>query len=155
MFKYNNFIRTLVCTFVACSSLPQLDVQSPLIPKGLNVIVGFRTVTKDQADEYNKAGTPTLSQQSLGIQLGNGVYTSPKAGDWVRGPDDWFCVIFADSDKFNSAAKAWIAAKTSTGTKIWWNENEISAYIKSLGISDPSKTLRFAPMMGTTSTFRC
>ncbi|KAK7045979.1 hypothetical protein VNI00_006974 [Paramarasmius palmivorus] len=153
---YSDIIRTLVCAFVACSSLPSdsVDAESPITPKGQNIIVGYRTVSKAQAEAYNKAGTPVLPGPVMGIQLGNGVYTSPKAGDWAGPPDSWYCVIFADSDKFNPAAKAWIPQKSSTGTKIWWNENNIGTYIKSLGISDPSKTLRFSPIDGDDQHFQ-
>ncbi|ESK85283.1 hypothetical protein Moror_11332 [Moniliophthora roreri MCA 2997] len=146
---YPNFIRTLVCAFVACSNLstPPIDSDTPVTPSGQNIIVGYRTVSQAQAAEYNKAGTPVLNKPVVGIQLGNGVYTSPKAGDWLGPPGSWYCIIYADSDKFNAAAKAWIP-KTSGSMKLWWNENNINSYIKSLGISDPSKTLRFSPIDG-------
>jgi hypothetical protein len=71
----------------------------------------------------------------------------------VRFP--WFCVIKADKEKIKAATKVWIPKyspePTEDGEKpttLWSkrkdNDEDISKYITSFGISDPEKALRFS-----------
>lgn len=88
--------------------------------------------------------TLTNARYAIGRQLGAGVYTSPRLGDWAGNAGDWFCAVTADARAFERAAKAWIPASE------WWLPKRIDRYIGALDNArlNPATTLRFSAIEG-------
>ncbi|KAH0556558.1 hypothetical protein GP486_005585 [Trichoglossum hirsutum] len=100
-----------------------------------SVVVGYRSVSKTQADAYKAAGsTLTWDGSQNSQQLGPGVYISPVYADWAGAANDpWYCVILADSDAWNLVNKAWIPG-TDGCKELWWGKgaDNRAAYLKDI-----------------------
>ncbi|OAA72186.1 hypothetical protein ISF_01259 [Cordyceps fumosorosea ARSEF 2679] len=106
--------------------------------RGQNVIIGYRTVAKEQAQDYMAKKTLTLTRPANGQQIGDGVYTSPEPGEWpIHGSNPWYCAIFADAEALASTAKVWVPRET------WWKSSAIDGFISGQGLN-PAKTMRMA-----------
>ncbi|PWY75543.1 hypothetical protein BO70DRAFT_372751 [Aspergillus heteromorphus CBS 117.55] len=125
---------------------------SPInLEKRGDIVVGFRRVSKEQAEEYNKKGLYFDHDFEMwGKQIGKGVYTSPSRDEYeqLSDPKNWYCVIKSPSHSFASIPKAWIPEKNPSNQKRLWNqltESHIDEYVKGLG-EDPDKALRLSIM---------
>ncbi|KAI1076663.1 hypothetical protein F5B20DRAFT_315266 [Whalleya microplaca] len=113
-----------------------------------STIIGYRSVTQQQAQNYKDAGnTLTPDPNLIGTQIGTGVYTTPGPGQWPGG--GWYCVILADVDRLNAVSKAWVP-KTYNGQQLWnQGDTVINNYIKALDASwNPAKTFRMSKIDG-------
>ncbi|PGH17863.1 hypothetical protein AJ80_04686 [Polytolypa hystricis UAMH7299] len=120
----------------------------PLEERDQKIIIGYRTVSAEQARRYNDAGTLTDDGNRVGTQIGLGVYTTPKRGQWPGPGDAWYCVILADAGAIKRVAKAWVPER-SGGTQLWSNNDAIDKYIKDLESSwNPATTLRMSIISG-------
>ncbi|KAJ4145453.1 hypothetical protein LMH87_004303 [Akanthomyces muscarius] len=139
--------------FPLALTLASLGAAAPLAERGPSIVVGYRTVSKQQAADYKAAGNTlvyTGSQSS--DQLGPGVYISPKLGEWP-GPDDgWYCAILADSTPWNPTNKAWVPKTDNNGKALWWKAGETNraAYLKQIGGSGfkPENTILLSQIEG-------
>lgn len=119
-----------------------------LAKRGKNIIIGYRTVSPEQAANYNKAGTVTDDGNRIGTQIGNGAYTTPGRGEFPGAPNAWYCVILADEDAVDRVSKAWVP-KSFGGVELWFKNSAVDEYIKKLDSSwDPAKTLRMSRIDG-------
>ncbi|PYH95068.1 hypothetical protein BO71DRAFT_440565 [Aspergillus ellipticus CBS 707.79] len=132
------------------------------------MVVGFRRVGKDQAEEYNKKGLYFDHDHVMwGAQIGKGVYTSPSRDEYEKlaDPEAWYiahigmaskisslilhryCVLKADESAFNAIPKTWIPEKNKSSQRLWnqHTEDRIDEYVKSLG-EDTATSLRFSIM---------
>ncbi|KAI3340805.1 hypothetical protein F4824DRAFT_487184 [Ustulina deusta] len=127
---------TFIVSLVAASPL-KLE-STPLEERDASLLVGFRGVSKAEADLYKKAGNflvyDTTGGPSQRIdQLGPGAYLSPSPGEW---PAPWVCAVHAVSaSQFNIRNKAWVPEKTSDGKPLWDKDGAANrpAYLKSIG----------------------
>ncbi|KAM3497143.1 hypothetical protein MY10362_009496 [Beauveria mimosiformis] len=106
--------------------------------RGQNVIIGYRTVGKVQAEDYMARKTVTFTRPSEGQQIGDGVYTSPEPGEWAVTPaKPWYCAIFADAEALTNAAKMWVPKES------WFKTADVDSFITSQGLN-PLKTMRMS-----------
>ncbi|KAF9877450.1 hypothetical protein CkaCkLH20_05150 [Colletotrichum karsti] len=101
-------------------------------------IIGYRRVSKAQADDYkNNKGVLNWDKNlaSGGSQLGPGVYTAPVRGTWnIGNPSDWWCVIRGDAEKIDNTGAVWIPHYFEDLNPIWYEEDTIKKYI---GVVEP------------------
>ncbi|EKD14981.1 uncharacterized protein L3040_003822 [Drepanopeziza brunnea f. sp. 'multigermtubi'] len=121
-------------------------------------IIGYRTVDEEEADLinfFNKPYRDTLYDRSRRYyrQIGNGFYMVNEPAGWLRKRWDWYCVIEAEIDKIEKAAKVYIpeyyGRTTRKGrtkqTLLWESPEEVFVdYIDSLDIPEPDEALRFS-----------
>ncbi|KFY19741.1 hypothetical protein V491_04246 [Pseudogymnoascus sp. VKM F-3775] len=138
----NAKLLTLTLTLIGCVAASPVELHK----RAQNVIIGYRTA---QAKKYNDAGTLTDDPNRIGTQIGKGVYTTPGRGEWQGSPNDWFCVILADSAAIDRVSKAWVP-KQYDGSELWFkSDTVIDGYIKQLESSwDPAATLRMSIIDG-------
>ncbi|KAI1811889.1 hypothetical protein GGS20DRAFT_592436 [Poronia punctata] len=120
---------------------------SPLVKRDTQII-GYRRVSKEQADDYNANGL-TWNGMVGEAQIGQGVYTANTRDIWETGDDQWYCVINADKDAMNRVSKAWVP-KFDGDEELWYgDETRLDNYIKRLeGSWDPKKTIRLSIIDG-------
>ncbi|KAJ3898287.1 hypothetical protein F5879DRAFT_1026645 [Lentinula edodes] len=81
-----------------------LSLQEAISPAPDELIVGYRYVSKEKADEYNKAGTLTAIPATT-KSIGEGAYLSPRLGEFPGNPDQsyWECIVFGEKSKILDA----------------------------------------------------
>ncbi|TLD30825.1 hypothetical protein PspLS_02073 [Pyricularia sp. CBS 133598] len=128
------------------------------LSQAAQVIVGYRTCNEIEARPYMNAPARLtrnpVFDRSVAWQIGNGVYTSPRRGEYMPvGGAEWqvfhtplplfylrFLVITAEQDDFNQLPKMWIPQRFD-----FKPEATIAKYVDEDGCGSES-TLRFAPM---------
>ncbi|KAJ5042442.1 uncharacterized protein L3040_004990 [Drepanopeziza brunnea f. sp. 'multigermtubi'] len=107
------------------------------------IVIGYRTVSRAEAMSINQNNKPTRDPFYDNIspdqsQLGPGFYMTNEAATWYTSDDEWFCVIKADAQKFNSIGKVWIPRN-------YWMTPPylILGYIRTW-VNNPEKALRFS-----------
>ncbi|KAI1397313.1 hypothetical protein F4819DRAFT_503496 [Hypoxylon fuscum] len=124
---------------------------SPIIlsERDSSVIIGYRTVSEQQAQNYKNAGnTLTPDPNQIGTQIGTGVYTTPGPGQWPGSQNSWYCTIYADPNQLNKVSKAWVPEQYN-GKTLWYDNDAVNDYIKELESSwDPARTLRLSKVSG-------
>ncbi|KAF4805908.1 hypothetical protein CGCSCA5_v014914 [Colletotrichum siamense] len=91
---------------------------APLDPRQFSarITLGYRTVSKEQAKQYNSKGRITFDPaKAQGNQIGVGVYTTPGPAEWKGNPGDWYCHITARKSTVDSIPKVWVPKQ------YWWN----------------------------------
>ncbi|RAK78107.1 uncharacterized protein BO72DRAFT_458282 [Aspergillus fijiensis CBS 313.89] len=137
------------------TAAPTAVEERALQERASNIIIGYRTVSKDQAAKYNKAGTLTYEGNRANIQLGEGTYLTANRGGWAGSATDWYCVIYADKTKFAAATKAWIPKTYGTDGEIWYKKDKIDAYIKAEKSTwTPAETVRVSKIDGDDHTYQ-
>ncbi|EKD14417.1 uncharacterized protein L3040_008221 [Drepanopeziza brunnea f. sp. 'multigermtubi'] len=119
---------------------------------GEREVIAYRTVSEEEAAYINRHNKPYRDKKhdrfSRWNQLASGFYTTNEPAGWRGYTGDEYCVIKADSDKFESARKVWIPKTTgdeASPTLLWsGNEERILDYIRSLGVPEPENALRFS-----------
>ncbi|KAI1840297.1 hypothetical protein JX265_009350 [Neoarthrinium moseri] len=117
--------KVIALAMVSTSLASPLDLQ----PRGDRIVIGYRTVSKAEADSIRKAKTIVYDSKlsSGGKQNGEGVYLTSELGQWPPSHlDDEFCRVTADKDKVEKAKKAWIKQDVE------WNEDAVAKAIKDL-----------------------
>ncbi|KAI8288776.1 hypothetical protein K4K60_010266 [Colletotrichum sp. SAR11_57] len=80
------------------------------------ITLGYRTVSKEQAKQYNVKGRITFDPaKAQGNQIGVGVYTTPGPAEWKGNPGDWYCHITARKSTVDSIPKVRVPKQ------YWWN----------------------------------
>ncbi|KAJ5054781.1 uncharacterized protein L3040_001045 [Drepanopeziza brunnea f. sp. 'multigermtubi'] len=120
------------------------------------------TLVEGEATAINKTHKPFKSRLHRGDmgythQIGNGFYTINSPDSWLgmlSTSDQWYCVIEANIQKFDEAAKLWIPESfekrgflgRSSQMDLWsQDEDVILDYIKSeMNMPKPEKVLRFS-----------
>ncbi|KAK6218932.1 hypothetical protein QIS74_06141 [Colletotrichum tabaci] len=120
---------------------------------GARIVIGYRVVAEAEASIINDRNTPfrdPARDSEFGSQIGNGVYLVDKPGGWreTRGRTNYHCVIKADEDKFDDAAKAWVPSD-------YWDKGEasIARYIRGFD-EDPDETVRISYIAGYGETLQ-
>ncbi|KAM3466624.1 hypothetical protein MY5147_001949 [Beauveria neobassiana] len=139
--------------FALALTLASFGAAAPLAERGPSIVIGYRTVSAEQAKIYKDAGnTLVWTKTESSDQLGPGVYISPKYGDWPGQPNGWDCVILADSTPWNPVNKAWVPEKNDQGQNLWWNAGATAraAYLKTIGGSNftPENTVLLSQIQG-------
>ncbi|KAH6880984.1 hypothetical protein BKA70DRAFT_171612 [Coprinopsis sp. MPI-PUGE-AT-0042] len=154
-----SFLTLLACSLAGVVySLPIQSAFDILEVRGQPVVLGYRYVRKQVAEDYIKAGTLTNVPAS-GVQIGDGAYLSPAPNQWISPDDYWLCRVTADSDEIRALPKLWIpeflpqqgTAKNPTPPQIglFYKSNEAArnAYIAKNKM-DPAKALLFSKIAG-------
>ncbi|KAI1266134.1 hypothetical protein F5Y18DRAFT_435086 [Xylariaceae sp. FL1019] len=139
---------TLALAGIAIASPVPVETQPE--KRGMNVIVGYRKASADQAQRYNAAGTLTDDGNLIASQIGAGVYTAHGRDTWPGNAGDWTCVITMDSDALDRVSKAWVP-ETFGGQTLWYQGDElIGNYIQGVidDSWDPARTLRMSIISG-------
>ncbi|KAI9662745.1 MAG: hypothetical protein M1829_006140 [Trizodia sp. TS-e1964] len=126
--KFLNLVWAALAFIVAIAA-------SPLQKRASSILVGYRTVSAEQALIYkNAGGTLVWSAPRSSQQIGPGTYLSPTLGDWPGAGTSWYCAILADSGPWNLANKAWVP-QTDGCKPLWWAQGvpNIPAYLTSVG----------------------
>ncbi|KAI1115299.1 hypothetical protein F5Y14DRAFT_132161 [Nemania sp. NC0429] len=114
-------------------------------------IIGYRRVSKEQAEDYNNNGLSWSGMRGE-AQIGQGVYTAYARDVWEVEDDQWYCVISADKDAMNRVSKAWVPKndQNNDNEELWYgDETRLDNYIKRLEDSwDPKKTIRLSIIDG-------
>ncbi|KUI54663.1 hypothetical protein VP1G_02056 [Cytospora mali] len=78
-------------------------------------LIAYRVIGSQLAKLYEQNGNTLVMDPASGSsdQLGPGVYTSPKAGDWYPTQGKYVCAIYADTTQWNLANKAWVPEKVT------------------------------------------
>lgn len=117
------------------------------------VLVGFRTVCRQEAEAINSLGCvywdPDHPSAKWDGQLGIGKSHSNVAGLW-SGPitgnaEDWFCYTTADESRIKKATKIWInpIEQPAKGQLSYpYNEAMIQSVLKGAGAKKPEMALR-------------
>lgn len=149
------FPRAKLCAAVAFSlfvAIATVTDALPLARRGKSVLIGFRTVSAEQAEIYRKAGNKLVwSAPQSSAQIGPGTYISPKLGDWAGAANGWYCAIQGDSEeKWKLVNKAWLPEKD--GDKMLWTpkgEPNVPAFLKKLNSSfTVDNTVLFSKILG-------
>ncbi|KAJ7094288.1 hypothetical protein C8R44DRAFT_860422 [Mycena epipterygia] len=85
-----SFFALLSCISVVVAS--PIQNSASLYRRGRNVLIGYRYVSREKAEEYNTYGRLTAVGAS-GRQLGDGAYISPTINEW-NVPDDYWQVPY-------------------------------------------------------------
>ncbi|EKD16231.1 uncharacterized protein L3040_009531 [Drepanopeziza brunnea f. sp. 'multigermtubi'] len=119
---------------------------------GSREVIGYRTVSQDEA-RYIRIYKRPFKDKAFDVrieeynQLGQGFYTVNEPAGWQGSVESWYCVLEADSRKIKEVKKVWIP-QYYKNTKLWslWKRNEktILEYIRSIGVPNPRKALRFS-----------
>ncbi|EKD15856.1 hypothetical protein MBM_05867 [Drepanopeziza brunnea f. sp. 'multigermtubi' MB_m1] len=123
-------------------------------------IIGYRTVSAQEADYINQNNTPLRFKgfdqaRQFENQLGSGLSLTQKPALWPGSPsvENWHCVVEADSDMFANARKVYIPGyyqkKIRPGkleeVALWHGgEVAIEDYIKLSVQRHPGRALRFS-----------
>ncbi|KAK1948750.1 hypothetical protein LY78DRAFT_709772 [Colletotrichum sublineola] len=105
---------------LGCVSARRPDTR-PRIP------IGYRTVSPQQAAEYNSNGRLSYNPlRSAREQLGPGVYTTPGPGQWAGKPEDWLvhCLITGLENEIKFMDEVWIPRD------YWWNARAMFEYVE-------------------------
>ncbi|KAI1202085.1 hypothetical protein F5X97DRAFT_345972 [Nemania serpens] len=138
--------------FIRSSVASPVPAETLVDKRGMNIIVGYRKASAAQAQRYNNAGTLTDEGNTIGTQIGPGVYTAHGRDTWPGNAGDWTCVVTMDSDALDRVSKAWVPEYFGD-LKLWNvddNDKTISDYIRGTleNSWDPTKTLRMSIIDG-------
>ncbi|KAJ7768590.1 hypothetical protein DFH07DRAFT_954479 [Mycena maculata] len=132
----------LVALTSCISTVVAGPIHSSLSKRGKNVLIGYRYVSEDQAEEYNTYGRLTAVGSSS-TQLGEGAYIYPSLNEFVVPEEYWQCTIFADHDKFRQAKKMYIPQTSNT----FFSSRRLERYL-SEAMMDATSTVLFSKIDG-------
>ncbi|ODH47411.1 hypothetical protein GX48_06514 [Paracoccidioides brasiliensis] len=160
---------TLALAFISATSAIPVENQEPenqrletRAKKKLSgkMIIGYMTVSKSIARDYNKHGTITWDEKrdrksDDRQQTGPGIYTTPVRGQQEGGKNSWYCVIKADRAAMERVSKIWVPRENKNehlqsligyNPTLWWrSEDTLHSYITWMEDSwDSGKTLRMS-----------
>ncbi|KAJ7136586.1 hypothetical protein C8R44DRAFT_976136 [Mycena epipterygia] len=133
---------SLLALLSCISTVVAGPIHNGLYKRGRNVLIGYRYVSKQKADEYNAYGRLTGVGAS-GTQLGDGAYISPTINEWQVADDYWQCAIFADETKFRNVAKMYIPQNSNT----FFSSSRLSSYLGQARL-DPASTVLWSKIDG-------
>ncbi|EKD19703.1 hypothetical protein MBM_01655 [Drepanopeziza brunnea f. sp. 'multigermtubi' MB_m1] len=130
-----------------------------LVSRARSEIMGYRTVSKEEANIINQRRKPyrddSFDKMALYFNyLGVGYSLVNVPAGWPSNDDEWHCVIEADSNKLDAVSKIWIPEYFDDPTwfgktervELWDAKEEvIKEYIEIKTGLDAEKTLRFSP----------
>ncbi|RDA83883.1 hypothetical protein CP532_3376 [Ophiocordyceps camponoti-leonardi (nom. inval.)] len=107
---------------------PAVQGPHPSAPNPGLALMGYRTVSDAQAEHYYTANTLTPDPNLAQMQLGRGVYTTPRLQGWEDA--GWQCAIFADKEKLSKVPKIIVSRSLYQETEDHDPTMNIHAHIK-------------------------
>ncbi|KAJ7768583.1 hypothetical protein DFH07DRAFT_938351 [Mycena maculata] len=139
---YHHSLLSLPALLSCLSVVVAGPIHGSVYRRGRSVLIGYRYVNAQKAQEYNYYGTLT-SVGASGTQLGDGAYISPDINEWAVADTYWQCAIFADSDKFYNVNKMYIPANSNA----FYSSAALSSYLSRARL-DPRNTVLFSKISG-------
>ncbi|KAJ7768576.1 hypothetical protein DFH07DRAFT_807312 [Mycena maculata] len=139
---YHRSLLSLPALLSCLSVVVAGPIHSSVYRRGRSVLIGYRYVNAQKAQEYNYYGTLT-SVGASGTQLGDGAYISPDINEWAVADTYWQCAIFADLDKFYNVYKMYIPENSNT----FYSSSRLSNYLSRARL-DPQNTVLFSKISG-------
>ncbi|EEH39166.2 hypothetical protein PAAG_01628 [Paracoccidioides lutzii Pb01] len=168
LFPYAKLL-TLALAFISATSAIPVENQEPenqRLETGAKkrqsekMIIGYMTVSKSRARDYNKHGTITWDEKhdrksDDRQQTGPGIYTTPVRGQQEGDKNSWYCVIEADRAAMKRVSKIWVPRENNQrhlqslityNPTLWWrSEGILHNYITWMdGSWNSEKTLRMS-----------